>query len=221
MAKLDGLPCFLYRAYDATNELLYVGITGNVTLRIGQHAATKSWWHDVAKIDVDTFPDRASAMEEEAALIRTEQPRYNVMHSEVNPPRRPQVKREHTATVTYHVTAKRWELGWELHVDGVGVTQSRSLATAETMVREYVASMLDIENEHSFDVELTPELDNDLASEARAAREAVRQAERARDEAAVQSRKAVHDLKAAGLSGSDVAVVLKLSTQRVSQLINS
>jgi hypothetical protein len=27
----------------------------------------------------------------------------------------------------YAVTAKRWKHGWELHIDGVGVTQSRTL----------------------------------------------------------------------------------------------
>jgi hypothetical protein len=29
------------------------------------------------------------------------------------------------------VTARRWAHGWELHIDGVGVTQSRTLASAE------------------------------------------------------------------------------------------
>jgi hypothetical protein len=62
------------------------------------------------------------------------------------------------AAMTYHVTAKRWRLGWELHVDDVGVTQSHSLATAEKMVREFIALTLDIEDEESFDVVITPEL---------------------------------------------------------------
>ncbi|MGH3631525.1 MAG: acyl-CoA dehydrogenase family protein, partial [Sciscionella sp.] len=35
---------------------------------------------------------------------------------------------EGVVAVTYHVRAKRWAHGWELHVDGVGVTQSASLA---------------------------------------------------------------------------------------------
>lgn len=28
---------------------------------------------------------------------------------------------------TYNEHAKRWKHGWELHIDGVGVTQSRNL----------------------------------------------------------------------------------------------
>jgi DNA-directed RNA polymerase specialized sigma subunit len=120
--------------------------------------------------------------------------------------------------VTYHATAKRWALGWELHIDGVGVTQSRSLATAEKMVREYIASMLDVD-EGEGDVVITPELSPKLAAEVAEAHEATRRAEEARDEAARKARKVVHNLKDADLSGSDVAEVLGVSTQRVSQLV--
>ena len=42
-------------------------------------------------------------------------------------------------TMTYEVHARRWARGWELHIDGVGVTQSRSLSDAEGMVRDYIA----------------------------------------------------------------------------------
>ena len=34
---------------------------------------------------------------------------------------------------TYSVRAKRWEHGWELHIEGVGVTQSHGLKDAEMM----------------------------------------------------------------------------------------
>ncbi|GAA0532802.1 hypothetical protein GCM10011581_17530 [Saccharopolyspora subtropica] len=40
----------------------------------------------------------------------------------------------------------------------------------------------------------------------------------AQEEAAAKSRRAVADLKAAGLSGADIAAVLDLSPQRLSQL---
>jgi hypothetical protein len=42
---------------------------------------------------------------------------------------------------TYTVRARRWEHGWELHIDGVGVTQSRDLDGAEQMVRAYLESL--------------------------------------------------------------------------------
>lgn len=44
-----------------------------------------------------------------------------------------------TDKTTYTVIAKRWDRGWELHINGVGVTQSRALNDAEAMVRDYIA----------------------------------------------------------------------------------
>ncbi|WP_162872656.1 hypothetical protein [Austwickia chelonae] len=43
-------------------------------------------------------------------------------------------------TPTLAVTAKRWQGGWELHIDGYGVTQSRTLdqKAAEREVHDYM-----------------------------------------------------------------------------------
>ncbi|WP_436701219.1 hypothetical protein [Nocardioides sp. BYT-33-1] len=41
---------------------------------------------------------------------------------------------------TYQVTARRWQHGWELHIDGEGVTQTPSLTTAEDQVRAFLAT---------------------------------------------------------------------------------
>lgn len=118
----------------------------------------------------------------------------------------------------YNVTAKRWGSYWELHIDGVGVTQTRTLAGAEHMIRDY----LDLDGHPDpSQIHITVELDGNLANEAEAAREANRQAELARDAAATRFREVVRALKAAGLSGNDIASVLKVSPQRVSQLVNS
>lgn len=40
---------------------------------------------------------------------------------------------------TYHVRAERWEHGWELHIEGVCVTQSRTLWDAEEMARDLIS----------------------------------------------------------------------------------
>lgn len=118
----------------------------------------------------------------------------------------------------YSVLAKRWAHGWELHIAGVGVTQSTGLRDAELMVRDYIA--LDTgEAPDSFEVVITPQLGHGLDEETRAAREAVAEAEEARREAAVRSRAAARRLHEAGLSGRDIAVVLGVSPQRVSQLL--
>ena len=121
---------------------------------------------------------------------------------------------------TYTVRAKRWARGWELHIDGVGVTQSHTLHDAEAMARDYI--MLDTdEPEGSFCVAIVPEIGGGLDEKTRAARTAVAEADQAQRQAAARSRQAARDLRQAGLSGRDIAVVLKVSPQRVSQLLRT
>jgi DNA-directed RNA polymerase specialized sigma subunit len=121
---------------------------------------------------------------------------------------------------TYNVTARRWKRGWELHIEGVGVTQARGLGEAESMVRDYVESLTGQDGSGSTIV-ITPEVGGGLDEEARAARDAVAAADMATREAAARSRRVARDLKAAGLSGRDIAAVLRISAQRVSQLLKS
>lgn len=123
----------------------------------------------------------------------------------------------------YVVTARRWERGWELHIataagDEVGVTQSRTLSGTERMVRDYLA--LD-GRDAAAPIEIRPELDPATDERVAAARAKVREAEEAQAVAAAESRSVVKDLRASGLSGSDIAKVLHLSTQRVSQLTSA
>jgi len=120
---------------------------------------------------------------------------------------------------TYQVIAKRWARGWELHIDGVGVTQSRTLGEAEGMVRDYVAATLDVP-EDSFNVTITPQVGAGLDSAAEAVRQATRAAAEAARQAAEQTRTVARQLKDRGLSGRDIAAILKVSPQRVSQLLN-
>lgn len=120
---------------------------------------------------------------------------------------------------TYTVTARRWKHGWELHIDGVGVTQSRTLAGAEQMVRDYVETLLDVDAS-DIEVALVPELGG-LEDRARRVRQQAREAERARREAAREARALATALRAAGLSISDTAAVLGVSRGRVSQLVKS
>lgn len=67
---------------------------------------------------------------------------------------------------TYEVVAKKWRRGWELHIAGVGVTQSRNLAGAEEMARDYIALDLDVPGD-SFDVRITPEVGNGVDEKVR------------------------------------------------------
>ncbi len=122
---------------------------------------------------------------------------------------------------TYTVDAKRWEHGWELHVAGVGVTQSRSLQSAARMAREYISLVEEISDESTIDVEIRPQIDSTLGEEVMAARNAVHALGERQREVAALSRAAAKDLADSGLSGADIAVVLEISPQRVSQLLNA
>jgi DNA-directed RNA polymerase specialized sigma subunit len=122
------------------------------------------------------------------------------------------------AMSTYTVRAKRWRHGWELHIDGVGVTQSRNLGEADQMVRDYIETLTD--RDVSADtVLIKPQVGGDLDVAVESAREAVAEADRAMRAAAARSRQVARDLKNAGLSGRDIAAILKVSAQRVSQLL--
>jgi DNA-directed RNA polymerase specialized sigma subunit len=121
----------------------------------------------------------------------------------------------------YTVDAKRWEHGWELHVEGVGVTQSKSLHSAASVAREYISLAEDISDESTIDVEIRPQIDNALGQEVIAARKAVEELGERQREVAALSRAAARDLAESGLSGADIAVVLDVSPQRVSQLLNA
>jgi len=122
---------------------------------------------------------------------------------------------------TYTVDAKRWEHGWELHVEGLGVTQSRSLHSAARMAREYISLIEGISDESTIDVEIRPQIENALGKEVIAARKAVHELAEQQREVATLSRTAAKDLAESGLSGADIAVVLAVSPQRVSQLLNA
>jgi hypothetical protein len=121
--------------------------------------------------------------------------------------------------MSYTVTAKRWEHGWELHIAGAGVTQCRRLTEAERMVRDYLR--LDGHPDYATaTIIVEPEVDGLEVKAAKAHREAERAA-RAQAEAASKIRGVALALRKRGLSGSEVAVVLGVSPQRVSQIVGA
>jgi hypothetical protein len=117
----------------------------------------------------------------------------------------------------YTVTARRWKHGWELHIEGVGVTQSRTLDGAEQMVRDYIETLTD--KDVSDDrVEITIDLGHGLDADVRNVRDLLAAADQQQREASKAYRALAADLRAAGLSVTDTATVLGVSRGRVSQL---
>lgn len=118
---------------------------------------------------------------------------------------------------TYRVTAKRWERGWELHVPGVGVTQTRLLAHAEQQVRDLVETMTDTDASDAT-VDVHVDLDG-LEHAITQTRQHAAAAHAAQLAAAAETRDLVKALRVdKGLSLSDVATLLGVSRGRASQL---
>ncbi len=84
MEKTQALPLTeveqtaVYRFFNAADELLYVGITGDPRARWAQHAAEKAWWPDVVRHTVEWLPSREEALAAKAAAITAEAPLHNV-----------------------------------------------------------------------------------------------------------------------------------------------
>jgi hypothetical protein len=71
----------LYRFYDTTDQLLYVGISIHAAQRAGQHRHASPWWSDAVRMEVERYPDRSSAEDAERRAIINEHPLHNVVHN--------------------------------------------------------------------------------------------------------------------------------------------
>lgn len=72
---------FVYRMFDSSGRLLYVGMTGNLEQRLHHHSFNAPWYGRVARTTVETYPDRAAAIAAEKHAIQTEQPELNTTHN--------------------------------------------------------------------------------------------------------------------------------------------
>lgn len=123
--------------------------------------------------------------------------------------------------VKFTVTAERGASGvWVLQcVEHPGaISETRALTRASSLMREAVAFVADIDAD-DIEIEVIPVLPQQLSEEIREARAAVRRLAGLQRETAEVSRAAVRHLVKDGYSGRDVAVLLDISPQRVSQLV--
>ena len=118
---------------------------------------------------------------------------------------------------TVAVLARPWDAGWELHIAGFGVTQAHSLAEAAGMVRDYIAD--DVADVASVAIDFTYDVPD--AAEAAALRAELDALQASLTQAAAKSRAIARRLRDRNLRGADIAVVLGVSPQRVSQLLKS
>ncbi len=69
----------LYRFFDGTDDLLYVGLSINPGKRFEKHRAEKPWWVDVSRIQMEQHPDLETLRQAERVAIQNEKPRHNVL----------------------------------------------------------------------------------------------------------------------------------------------
>jgi Arm DNA-binding domain/GIY-YIG catalytic domain len=72
---------FLYRFYDPTCDLLYVGQSMPIIKRFKKHATEKAWWKEIYQIIIEPFATREEALEAERVAIKTEHPKYNIIYN--------------------------------------------------------------------------------------------------------------------------------------------
>ena len=75
--RLADMETTLYRCWSEAGDLLYVGITSNLTSRLKQHKYGTDWFPQVARVTATAHPDRMSALVAEAQAIETESPLHN------------------------------------------------------------------------------------------------------------------------------------------------
>ena len=68
---------YVYRLYDGSGALLYVGKADDVARRLGQHRR-QPWWPEVVHATQEQFASAQQALEAEDRAIAVERPKYNV-----------------------------------------------------------------------------------------------------------------------------------------------
>lgn len=68
---------WVYKHYSASGEVLYIGVSKDPLLRTCNHLQTATWFDQVARIELEKFEDRDSALAAEGRLILELRPAHN------------------------------------------------------------------------------------------------------------------------------------------------
>jgi excinuclease UvrABC nuclease subunit len=67
----------VYRAYDHSGKILYVGVSDEPGKRFSKHEAAGLWFDRCRRLEIDWYDSRSEALMHEARLIHELQPKYN------------------------------------------------------------------------------------------------------------------------------------------------
>lgn len=80
----------VYRVYDATGRLIYIGATSNLPKRLTYHRSQAWWWSLAAHVtESQVYPDMEAAHDAEWAAIAAESPAFNLALKRGRPSSRP------------------------------------------------------------------------------------------------------------------------------------
>jgi predicted GIY-YIG superfamily endonuclease len=68
----------LYRHFDKSGALLYVGISLSAIQRLGQHKDNAHWFCQITRVEIENYPTRAEARDAEKKAISSENPLHNL-----------------------------------------------------------------------------------------------------------------------------------------------
>lgn len=74
-------PHYVYQFW-ADDTCLYVGCTVQPAGRIGSHASSQPWWHQVTHFSAEVYPCREDGFRAETRLIQELDPAWNWYHTE-------------------------------------------------------------------------------------------------------------------------------------------
>jgi predicted GIY-YIG superfamily endonuclease len=73
---------YVYEAYDAFGNLLYVGITNNLKRRLKEHQSRAKWWNQQTEVRHTLYPSRDEAKEQESRVIANRSPVFNIAETD-------------------------------------------------------------------------------------------------------------------------------------------
>lgn len=70
-------PHFIYRVFDASGVLLYLGVTCNPWQRFGEHRRSAAWWPRAERAEWEFAGTMLAAFDAERVAIWSEAPEFN------------------------------------------------------------------------------------------------------------------------------------------------
>ncbi len=98
----------VYRFFDETGRLLYVGMTSVGVARWFDHSISQPWWSEVANATVSHFASVEEALDVERLAIINEDPLHNVTHKHKARPRTVIKPRRRGGSVYRESARGRW-----------------------------------------------------------------------------------------------------------------